>query len=601
MPARHSASARARVGGALPTLGGAGSSRGRIVAFGLLVGWAVLLATGILDPPGRAAAGGSGLFDLRSGAALWSAASTIATWAVFEALRFVPLGLLAVFVTPDRPRRLGRALLVALPALGLALLLAVLVLGVQARGRGGAAPGPSDFLLPGVGLVLGVAAALAWRRGPRARWLFVPRVALAVALVLMLAGAVVAASLEAGPAAPEPPVVDSAGKRRIHAALRGKDPRRVPEGQQRTLSLTRDEMDFVLAWGLPLVLGPDRARVAVSLDAPDRAGAVASTRLPGTDRWLNVDASARVRVEGGRLGLSEARLRFGQVGVPAPLLAAAVPVLEVALQNDRRLRPVLEVTDRLEIEGSGARVTYRRLDTPPGFFARLVWGEGAEEEMREAVAEHTRSLLQASDRLPRGDERFGAALEVAFASARERSARGSAVQENRAAILALGMLFGHRRLERFVGDVLEDSERGRARALGRPTLRGRRDWPRHFLVSAALTVLSAEAPSDAAGLLKEELDAARGSGFSFGDLLADRAGTTFAAVATRDEASAVAVQERLAGGFRVDDFFPEAADMPENLPDTELQAVYGGVGGEGYQEVLGEIERRVAACPAYGP
>jgi hypothetical protein len=571
------------------------------VALGLLVVWAALLATGALDTPSRAGSAGSGLFDLRSRAAVWSAAVTIVTWAALEMLRHLPLGVLAVFACPDRPRRLARILLVALPALVLALLLAVLSLGLAARGRGGPAAGPLDFVLPGAGIVLGVAAALAWRRGPRARLLFLPKLALLGAFLVLLAGAVVGLNLEREPAAPEPPVVDSAGKRGIHAALRGKDPRKVPPGEQRTLSLTRDQIDFLLAWGLPLVVGPERARVAVSLDAPDRAGAVASARLPGTNRWLNVDASARWRVEAGGLDVSEPRLRLGRAGVPAPLLAAAVPVLEVALGNDRRLRPVLAVTDRLEIEPDGASVTYRRLETPPRFVAELVWGEGAEEEMRAAVAAHTVRLLDAGPGLPRGEDRFGAALEVAFASARERSGSQSAVHENRAAILALGLLFGHRRLERFVGEVIEDEDRGRARAVGRLTLRGRRDWPRHFLVSAALTVLSAEAPSDAIGLLKEEFDASRGSGFSFGDLLADRAGTSFAVAATRDEASAVAMQERLAGGFRLDDFFPEAADLPENLPDAELQSVYGGVGGAGYREVLGEIERRVAACAAYGP
>ncbi len=89
-------------------------------------------------------------------------------------------------------------------------------------------------------------------------------------------------------------------------------------------------------------------------------------------------------------------------------------------------------------------------------------------------------------------------------------------------------------------------------------------------MSAALTALSAEAPSDAIGLFKEELDAGGRSGFSFGDLLADRAGTTFARVAISDEAAARAIQARLAGGFREDDFFPEAADLPENIPDAEL-------------------------------
>jgi hypothetical protein len=112
-------------------------------------------------------------------------------------------------------------------------------------------------------------------------------------------------------------------------------------------------------------------------------------------------------------------------------------------------------------------------------------------------------------------------------------------------------------------------------------------------------VLSAQAPSDAIGLFKEELDAGGGSGFSFGDLMADRAGTTFALVATRDEAAARALQQRLAAGFRVDDFFPEAADLPENIRDAELQARYGGVGGPLFQKYAAEVERRLWSCPAY--
>ena len=118
-------------------------------------------------------------------------------------------------------------------------------------------------------------------------------------------------------------------------------------------------------------------------------------------------------------------------------------------------------------------------------------------------------------------------------------------------------------------------------------------------MSAALTVLSAQAPSDAIGLFKEELDAGGGSGFSFGDLMADRAGTTFALLATGDDAAARAIQERLAGGFRVDDFFPEAADLPEDIQDAELQSRYGGVGGPLFRSYAAEVERRLWNCPAY--
>jgi hypothetical protein len=131
------------------------------------------------------------------------------------------------------------------------------------------------------------------------------------------------------------------------------------------------------------------------------------------------------------------------------------------------------------------------------------------------------------------------------------------------------------------------------------TLRKRSDWPKHFFVSAGLTVIAERNVSDAGGLLKEEKDAAGGSGFSFGDLLADRAGTTFAQVATRDETSARALQARLAQGFKVDDFFPKAEDLPEGIQDADFQARYGGTEGEGYRRLTAEIERRIARCPAY--
>jgi hypothetical protein len=55
--------------------------------------------------------------------------------------------------------------------------------------------------------------------------------------------------------------------------------------------------------------------------------------------------------------------------------------------------------------------------------------------------------------------------------------------------------------------------------------------------------------SDAGGLLKEELDAlTHGSGFSFGDLAADRAGVRFA-WATDSETAALAMQARLQAGY----------------------------------------------------
>ena len=99
------------------------------------------------------------------------------------------------------------------------------------------------------------------------------------------------------------------------------------------------------------------------------------------------------------------------------------------------------------------------------------------------------------------------------------------------------------------------------------------------------------------GLLKEELDADGESGFSFGDLLIDRAGTMLGVRATESESAATAMQNRIAGGFLVSDFIPDASGLPEGLTDAEFKRRYGGVGGEVYVRLSAESDQRVAGCP----
>jgi hypothetical protein len=59
------------------------------------------------------------------------------------------------------------------------------------------------------------------------------------------------------------------------------------------------------------------------------------------------------------------------------------------------------------------------------------------------------------------------------------------------------------------------------------------------------------------------------------------------------------MQERIINGFRVEDFVPQAADLPEDITDVELQSEYGGIGGEGYNNLIEEIERRISSCAGY--
>ena len=214
--------------------------------------------------------------------------------------------------------------------------------------------------------------------------------------------------------------------------------------------------------------------------------------------------------------------------------------------------------------------------------------------------EYYRALVEVAPKLPAGDERFVAFVQAAFRQARERSATGDPVLENRAALVALGALLGDSRVGGFQRGVVDEAQRtAAARVAGQVTIRGRRDWTQHFCVSAAITATSNEAASNQIGLMKERMDMRPGgSGFSFADLAADRAGTRLAVAATRDETAARAMQDRLAGKFALDDLFPQAADLPEGLSEAALKSRYGGVGGPGYKELMAEIEQRLDRCAA---
>jgi hypothetical protein len=213
-------------------------------------------------------------------------------------------------------------------------------------------------------------------------------------------------------------------------------------------------------------------------------------------------------------------------------------------------------------------------------------------QLRAATDENLGRIVAAGPGLPSGDARFGALLQAAFATSETNRVGLSTVEQNRASILAFGIAVGSHNIARFIGLRPDDVLVRNAVAASQPTtLNGREDWPRHYAISAALAVLKHSVVSDAGGLMKEQLDTlTRGSGFSFGDLAADRAGVRFAFAATQSDNAARAMQARLRSGFSSQDFFPLEVQFPENLSIEEFQHNFGGVGSERYRSMASEIE-----------
>ena len=127
------------------------------------------------------------------------------------------------------------------------------------------------------------------------------------------------------------------------------------------------------------------------------------------------------------------------------------------------------------------------------------------------------------------------------------------------------------------------------------SLNGRRDLAEHFVISAALTVNAGSRLTNAIGLIKEEEDADKGSGFSFTDLAANRAGVKLGELATGG--GAARVQQRLAAARSDNDLLPDFHDLPEFMSQAEFDRRFGPIGSPRYQKVIDRIDARLDAHP----
>ena len=127
-------------------------------------------------------------------------------------------------------------------------------------------------------------------------------------------------------------------------------------------------------------------------------------------------------------------------------------------------------------------------------------------------------------------------------------------------------------------------------------LHGRQDSAQHFVVSAALAAWAGEWAADVIGLDKEMRDARSGSGFSFADLAADRAGSRFGELVAADSPRLRAVLQRpLSDG----DLAPSLAGLPEGLSVAEFERCFAVPESADYRQLITEIERRLDEMPLY--
>lgn len=182
-------------------------------------------------------------------------------------------------------------------------------------------------------------------------------------------------------------------------------------------------------------------------------------------------------------------------------------------------------------------------------------------------------------------------------SGRQSEISGNPVLENTALLQVLSLYSIQRGVKDLIHeDLQKQMEPPVAVAF---TLYGRTDLPKHFLVSAGLAVSAGSRLSNFIGMVKEVEDSGKGSGFSFADLAADRAGVRMGEAAAGSPAGALDFQQKMGEAGRETDFMPDINGLPEGIRELEFRKRYNDLDSESYARVNAEIDRRIKDCNVY--
>jgi len=400
---------------------------------------------------------------------------------------------------------------------------------------------------------------------------------------------ILSASLESSPRTGAGATLSVADVENAKQLLRANDPRRLRDGERRLVRLTERELNLVLSYVLPepsaarAVLGDGLMTLTASLELPQNPFG----QFLNSEMILAQDGNslAPVAVSFGRLrlpGWLAGRLRAllsRTLSTTVPEYASAVDSLQSLRIEDGTL--LLEYHWREELLAQ-MRARGRDLAVP--------------EALRESARVYYETLAAQGPFEPRGAS-LALPLQVLFEQARQRSLDGhDPARENRAALLALAVALTGRN----PSFLYEGSSQPVAYARRMVnTLHGRHDLAQHFVLSSTLTLSGGSKLADAIGVFKELSDSRGGSGFSFPDLLADRAGVVLAQRSTG--ADARRIQEVLAETASEDVFMPSIDALPEGLQDLEFRSRYEDLDTQAYARVRDEVERRIRDLPLYSP
>jgi uncharacterized protein YfiM (DUF2279 family) len=308
--------------------------------------------------------------------------------------------------------------------------------------------------------------------------------------------------------------------------------------------------------------------------------------IPGV--WMNLAADVRE----SRGGFPVVDAQVGAVPLPNWLTRFGLDAAHrLLVWRGSELPPLDDLVRGLQIDGDVLKV---ELKSPLGKsgLVRQATGVMAHSVDDRRVLELFCALSAEQVRAP--DPDLAVHLRRAFAEEANRG-RNSIIADNRAALVAVAMLAVGRPVGDLAGDIQAEAEACPG-ATGNLLLAGRNDLAKHWSLSAALAAVAGDNVGRALGEFKELADSTEGgSGFSFVDLAADRAGLRVGQAATTSS-TARAARAVLAQATNADLLPLDARQLSEGLSSDAFVARYRDIESPQYAAAVRRIDAMLDAA-----
>lgn len=375
-------------------------------------------------------------------------------------------------------------------------------------------------------------------------------------------------------------------------------PNFLQENEIKTITLLEPELNLLLNYGVSHTRGRIPVSSALSLST-GHIQSVISFRIPSTP-WGKFFNLVIDFVPDNRF-LKVHWAQFGAIRVPGVFINPVLNMLHhIFMRHDLYADSFNTLSSFEDIRMDTHRVTLTYHWNPSALHQIHEKGKTlllSPEKQQRLLSYHnelsTILSAQARQKIPLTD-----IIKPLFAfAARQSESFADPIMANTALIQMLALYITGTGIDNFIQKDLVKN----ARPLEKATLLldSRNDLTKHFLVSAALSVSADSHLAEVIGIAKEVADSDGGSGFSFADLAADRAGIKFGESATKSALNATQFQQKIMAIKAEHAFMPRTDELPEGITRLEFKKRFSDLDSASYTLITREIESRISQCELY--